>query len=56
MDKVEAQKALILRMREVRASLPRHVSEETVLIVQSLDPECIRLKASADALWEEVSV
>jgi len=47
----EAQIALVLRMREVRDSLPKYLSPQTILTIQSLDPECIRLAAQADRLW-----
>ena len=51
MSPVEAQIALVLRLREIRASLPRYVSEETVQTVMSTDREALRLKAIADPGW-----
>lgn len=51
MTREEAQIALVTRLREVRKGLPAYVSEETILVVQSTDAECIRLKKIADELW-----
>lgn len=51
MTPVEAQIALVLRLREIRAGLPKWVSEETVQVVQSTDAEALRLKAIADPGW-----
>jgi hypothetical protein len=49
--KIKAQVALIRRMREVRASLPRWWSGERQMEAIAMDPECQRLKAEADRLW-----
>ena len=50
-EAIEAQIALVKRMRQVVATLPKWVSQETILTVQSTDAECIRLKQRADELW-----
>ncbi len=52
MTREEAQIALVLRMREVRASLPRWWSAERQQEAIESDTECQRLLAQANALWD----
>lgn len=51
MTREEAQVALVVRMRAVRAGLPRWWAPERQQAAIEADPECQRLLAQANELW-----
>lgn len=54
-QKIQAQMDLVKRMREVRSGLPRWWDGKRQMEAIARDPECIRLLAIADELWEVAS-